>query len=203
MELESTDLNQYLKATEVIDWCDPDVLTQAESIAAALVNEMEKARRLFEWVRDEIPHSKDIDSDLNPCSASEVLRAGTGMCYAKSHLLAALLRAVSIPSGFCYQVLRRDAPFPGHVVHGLNGVYLHSLDKWIYLDARGNTGPIDAQFCIENESLAFQTDGGAGEFIYDTIYCDPAPEAVAILQQFKSRRAMWPHLPSELKARSA
>lgn len=28
--------------------------------------------------------------------------SGSGICYAKSHLLAALLRANKIPAGFCY-----------------------------------------------------------------------------------------------------
>jgi len=39
---------------------------------------------------------------MNPvtCKASDVLIYGTGYCYAKSHLLAALLRANAIPAGF-------------------------------------------------------------------------------------------------------
>lgn len=41
--------------------------------------------------------------------ASDVLRRGTGLCFAKAHLLAALLRAVGVPCGLCYQVLRCDA----------------------------------------------------------------------------------------------
>lgn len=31
-----------------------------------------------------------------------------GICFAKSHLLAALLRCKSIPAGFCYQKLILD-----------------------------------------------------------------------------------------------
>lgn len=202
MELESTDLNQYLKATGIIDWDNADVRTKAESIAGGLDNGVEKARSLFAWVRDQIPHSADIDSDLNPCTASETLSAGTGMCYAKSHLLAALLRAINIPSGFCYQVLRRTLPFEGFVLHALNGIYLRPLDTWIRLDARGNTGQICAQFGMGDEGLAFRADDEVGESMYETIYCDPAPAAVAVLNRFTGRREMWPNLPSELHGTS-
>ncbi|WP_338430147.1 transglutaminase domain-containing protein [Synechococcus elongatus] len=38
-----------------------------------------------------------------------MLEYRTGYCYAKSHLLVALLRACSIPAGFCYQRLSFDA----------------------------------------------------------------------------------------------
>ncbi|MEZ0154964.1 MAG: transglutaminase family protein [Candidatus Reddybacter sp.] len=49
-------------------------------------------------MRDQISHS--LDSQQNPVTyrASSVLEYGTGYCYAKSHLLVALLRANSIPA---------------------------------------------------------------------------------------------------------
>ncbi len=170
--------------------------------AKALTGDMEKdvdqARCLFEWVRDRIPHSKDINSDIVTCKASEVLSEGTGICHAKSHLLAAMLRARNIPAGFCYQALRRDPPFEGMVLHGLNGIYIPSLCKWIRVDARGNTGWIDAQFSVDQEKLAFPADASCGEFIYDAIYADPVPAVVDVLSRFESRKEMWPHLPSEI-----
>jgi transglutaminase-like putative cysteine protease len=196
---ESVDMRDYLKATQVVDCDNLSIREKARKITKGTTNDLDAAQAVFEWVRDEIPHSRDIDSDLNPCKASEVLEAGTGMCYAKSHLLAALLRAISIPAGFCYQVLSRETPLDGFVVHGLNGVFLRPLNKWIRVDSRGNTGRIDAQFNSEHEQLAFRPDRTKGEFTYETIYCRPAPEAVGILNRFTSRCEMWPNLPSELK----
>lgn len=57
----------------------------------------------FEFVRDEIGHSWDFQ--LNPVTsrASDVLKYGTGYCYAKSHQLATLLRANQISAGPCYK----------------------------------------------------------------------------------------------------
>ncbi|HUW82433.1 MAG TPA: transglutaminase-like domain-containing protein [Phycisphaerae bacterium] len=199
---ETTDVQQYLVSDDVIDWSAPSVSAKAQELTHGLQSEVEKARRLFEWVRDEIPHSKDINADVVACSASEVLRAGTGICFAKSHLLAALLRAIGIPAGFCYQVLMRDAPFKGFVLHGLNGVLLPTLGQWLRVDPRGNTGPINAQFGIEKEQLAFPTDTASGEFSYDTVFASPAREVVFTLRRFSNRTEMWPHLPQRLEGES-
>jgi transglutaminase-like putative cysteine protease len=94
MHPDSSDLDAFLVANAVIDWRCSAILTKAHELAAHLHNDVEKACRLFEWVRDEIPHSADVNSDMVTCSASEVLRAKTGICYAKSHLLAALRQGV-------------------------------------------------------------------------------------------------------------
>lgn len=60
----------------------------------------------YEFVRDAISHSGDVAGRAVTCAASDVLQAREGLCYAKSHLLAALLRSNGIPAGFCYQALR-------------------------------------------------------------------------------------------------
>lgn len=195
MKPESSKLDDYLVADEVVDWEHPAVRTKAEAIVTGVASDVEKARLLFEWVRDEIPHYKDIDSDVVTCSASEVLSAGTGICFAKSHLLAAFLRVVGIPAGLCYQVLKRDPPFEGLVLHGLNGVFLPSLGRWIRVDPRGNTGGIAAQLDVGREQLAFPMDPSAGEFLYETIYTSPSRIAVETLRKFNNRTTMWPHLP--------
>jgi len=199
MKSESDNIDDYLRVTEIIDWDNLDVLTKAKEIVEGVANTVAKIKYLFEWVRDEIPHSQDIDSNIVTCTASEVLEAGTGICYAKSHLLAALLRANGIPSGFCYQVLERDPPFEGLVLHGLNGIYLEDFDKWVRVDARGNTGSCNAQFNIEKEQLAFSMDEGLGEFIYETIFTDPDSNVISVLKRFEDRNKMWPHLPDKLE----
>ena len=101
-------LQDYFEADEVIDWHHPDVLKLAKQLAFGQITAISIAQRCFEWVRDRIFHS--VDYQMNPvtCKASDVLRYETGYCYAKSHLLAALLRANGIPAGFCYQRLSID-----------------------------------------------------------------------------------------------
>ncbi len=127
-----------------------------------------------------------------------MLIKGTGVCFAKSHLLAALLRSIHIPAEFCYQVLTRTPPFTGMVIHGLNEVFIASIGKWIRADPRGNTKGIDAQFSLTEEKLAFPMDKKKGEFIYDKILTSPALVVIDTLQKFSDLREMWPHLPTHL-----
>ena len=198
MKLESQNLDDYLKATPVIDFENPAVSGRARQLTRILTDDASQAKALFEWVRDEIPHSRDIGAKAVTCSASDVLLQGTGICYAKSHLLAALCRAKNIPAGFCYQVFQRKG-YKGLGLHGLNALYLESSDQWIRLDARGNTGTIDAQFSLGEERLAFPVDPTKGElFIYDTIFTDPDPGVVSYLNQFENLDEAWGDLPSDI-----
>ena len=147
-------MDKFLESSDIIDWQHPEVLAQAQKLAGNGHNQTAIAKHCFEWVRDEIRHS--FDYQLNPvtCRASEVLQHKTGYCYAKSHLLAALLRANGIPAGLCYQRLslnEQGAPF---CLHGLNGIYLTEFG-WYRVDARGNKQNVDAQFIPPEEKLAF------------------------------------------------
>lgn len=196
---ESDDLSEYLVSDEIVDWQAPDVRQKALELTQSLSDEVAKARCLYEWVRDAIPHSNDAGLDFVTCTASEVLRHGHGICFAKSHLLAALLRAVNIPAGFCYQVLRLDPPVDNEpVLHGLNAIYLATLGKWIRVDARGNSNGINAQFSVKREHLAFAMDPLADEFIYEAIFASPVSSVVDRLRMYESRSELWLDLPQSL-----
>jgi len=196
---ESDDLNEYLVSDTIVDWQTPAVRQKALELTGTLSDEVAKARCLYEWVRDTIPHSNDAGLDIVTCTASEVLHHGTGICFAKSHLLAALLRAVSIPAGFCYQVLRMDPPVDNEpVLHGLNAIYLATIGRWIRIDARGNTNGINAQFSIKKEQLAFAMDPLADEFIYETIFAAPVGSVVNRLRRYKTINELWLDLPQSL-----
>jgi transglutaminase-like putative cysteine protease len=200
MNLESLNLNDYLISDTIVDWKTPNVQQVAIDLTKSIPDEVAKARFLYEWVRDNIPHSDDAGLDIVTCTASEVLHHGTGVCFSKSHLLAAFLRAVNIPSGFCYQVLRLDPPVNNELVlHGFNGIYLSSIKNWIRVDARGNTKGVNAQFSIDKEQLAFHMDTLAGEFIYNTIFTSPVSNVVKKLKKHKSRRELWLDLPKILE----
>lgn len=193
---ESDNLNEYLASDAIIDWRTPAVLQKALELTQSLPDEISKACSLYEWVRDAIPHSHDAGMEIVTCSASGVLQHGTGICFAKSHLLAALLRAVNIPAGFCYQVLRLDPPVDNEpVLHGFNALYLATLDKWIRVDARGNTNGINAQFSIKKEQLAFAMDPLADEFIYETIFAAPVESVIRRLKKYTTRSELWQDLP--------
>ena len=193
---EEDDISEYLVSDSIVDWQTPAVREKALELAGSLPDEVAKARCLYEWVRDNISHTNDAGLEIVTCTASEVLHHGTGICFAKSHLLAALLRAVGIPAGFCYQVLRMNPPTDNEpVLHGFNAIYLASLDKWIRVDARGNTNGINAQFSIKREQLAFAMDPAADEFIYEAIFAAPVNSVVERLKMYKSRSKLCLDLP--------
>ena len=137
-------MNEFLQSTDVIDWQHPGVIARTQLLASSSEGPMEIARRCFEWVRDEIKHSHDHGLQPVTCAASEVLRVGSGFCYAKSHLLAALLRANGIPTALCYQRLSCNDEGTVFCLHGLNAVHLPEFG-WYRIDARGNRSDVDAQ----------------------------------------------------------
>ena len=170
------ELKPFLEATEYIDWQQPDVLAQAMNLSEGLDSEDLIVRACFEFVRDEIKHSWDYQMNPVTCKASDVLAHGTGYCYAKSHLLAALLRANNIPMGLCYQRLTISGDQGPFCLHGLNAVYLKD-HGWYRIDARGNKEGVNAEFCPPKEQLAFpiQSDGEA-----DLPEIQPEPLAVIV-----------------------
>ena len=83
----TSDTEDYLQASKVVDWQNPSILQLAEKIATEHQTVQAVVKACFEWVRDEIFHS--VDYQINPviCRASDVLRYKTGFCYAKSQPL--------------------------------------------------------------------------------------------------------------------
>jgi len=56
-------MEQFLRATDVIDWTHPAVLSKARELTEGTAGIHEIVRRCFEWARDSIQHS--VDSTLS------------------------------------------------------------------------------------------------------------------------------------------
>ncbi|MGB0911697.1 MAG: transglutaminase-like domain-containing protein [Nitrospirales bacterium] len=186
-------MKKYLASSFYIDWEHPAILNCASELSKNSQNSLEIARVSYEFVRDHIKHS--LDYALNPvtCKASDVLEYGTGYCYAKSHLLAALLRAHGIPTGLCYQRLTIQNNMPPFSLHGLNAVHLPEFG-WYRVDPRGNKDGVNASFCPPSEQLAFQTLV-EGEADLPEIWADPHPEVIAVLESKKTYQEVADNLP--------
>lgn len=186
-------LEPYLASSTYIDWRHPAVAAQAAALTRGLTGDENIAHRCFAFVRDEIAHSWDHRRDPVTCKASDVLAHGTGYCYAKSHLLAALLRANGIPAGLCYQRLTIENDRPPCSLHGLNAVWLQR-HGWYRIDARGNKPGIDAQFRPPAERLAF-----AIETVWDrdfsAILAAPHPAVVQVLTECRTVAEVFARLP--------
>ena len=187
-------MQQFLASSKYIDWQHPAVLAKAQALAAgSAANSRELIRRCFEFVRDDIKHCMDYQLDTLTCKASDVLVHGTGFCYAKSHLLAALLRANGVPTGLCYQRLTFTVGKPPYTLHGLNAVYLDDIG-WFRIDARGNKRGVDAQFTPPIERLAFAIEV-AGEEDLPGVLAEPLPAIVDVLTRYGSVKDAVKNLP--------
>jgi transglutaminase-like putative cysteine protease len=186
-------MKEFLHSSDIIDWRVPEVFRLAKSLAGRSVAPETTAKACFEWVRDEIRHS--VDYKMNPVTwrASDVLEHKTGYCYAKSHLLAALLRANGIPAGFCYQRLSVSGNGEPYSLHGFNAVYLPDVG-WYRIDPRGNREGVDAQFAPPEERLAFKVRL-PGEAEFRNILPEPLETVVQALLAHDDWESMLHHLP--------
>jgi transglutaminase-like putative cysteine protease len=173
-------MQPFLAPSRIIDFDHPQVSKTASLLAAGTSHEIDLVRKCFEFVRDGIQHSWDFQRNPVTCRASDVLLHETGYCYAKSHLLAALLRANGVPTGLCYQRLSVGESGSPYCLHGLNAVYLKE-HGWFRLDARGNKAGVNAEFRPPVEVLPFAIRG-PHERDLPEIYAEPLPNVVAVLE---------------------
>ncbi len=164
---------------------------------AGVESDVEKARIAYEFVRDEIPHSFDCDAKVITAKASDVLKHGTGICHAKSNLLAALLRSQGIPAGFCFQhiTLVQDDSM-GYCVHAYNAVYLEN--RWVKLDARGNKEGVNAAFSLAEPILAFPNREQYDEYFWNGIYARSHAATMQMLEKARCLQDILANIPDEV-----
>lgn len=191
-------IDLYLQPSKYIDYHNDQI--QELILSFNQETEIDRVNAVYEYVRDKIEHSYDIKSQEVTGRASEVLEKKHGICYAKSHLLAAILRGMDIPAGICYQRLTLyDKPEDGYCIHALNTVYLKEMGVWKRLDARGNKEGINAQFSTEEEKLAFPIREEYGEKNYLINYYEPHPDIIKTLEENTNCLEMYQKgLPEEL-----
>lgn len=87
-------MDEYLRPTNLCDWDNAKLQEKAHDIIQCAEDMKEGARKIFYFVRDEIPFGMDYPH----AKASRTLKKGLGCCYNKTNLQVALLRAVGIPA---------------------------------------------------------------------------------------------------------
>lgn len=229
---ETDDLGRYLEDTITIDWQTPSVsecarrlLAEADAERGTSAGAHARIARLFHFVRDEIAHTFDLDESAREerasaivsgfapgfvrrgvaCRASEVLALGHGLCFAKSHLLAALLRFAGHPTGFCHARLVDDERPGRFVLHGFVACRLADEGRFILLDPRGNRGRSGEPGAIGSEcrfappySLAFAPDPARGEQLLPRIAKRPGKRIVDWLERVPNLEAAKRSLPDSL-----
>ncbi|WP_405401865.1 transglutaminase family protein [Streptomyces sp. NBC_01104] len=192
------EISAYLTADEAIDHEHPLVRETAARLRSEATDAYSYAAAAYAFVRDTVTHSADSGDMRVTWRASDVLATRNGICHAKSHALAALLRAEGIPAALCYQALADDSGDPG-VVHGLVALRLPGRDRWDRQDPRGNVPPgVDAQFSLDEERLAWPVRPKFNEVDYPVLYAAPHPEVLRALRTAADRAELWRTLPTAL-----
>ena len=177
MQLEAYDPAWYLGADAVIDLGHPTIRQFAAMLRVEHSGDVPFAQAAFEYTRDSVRHSCDVPDPRVTVMASDALGDRVGLCFAKAHLLTALLRSEGIPAGLCYQRLADGGS--SFVLHGLVAVYLRG--SWHRQDPRGNQPGVNAQFSLTNEQLAWPVRRDLGERDNAEVLVSPHPAVVGAL----------------------
>ena len=187
-------MDLFLQEHKYIDFSSPVIQARTAELFVGLRDDTQKAKTAYKFVRDEIPHSFDINSDVITAKASDVLNYKTGICHSKANLLAALLRSQGIPAGFCFQHLTlADDDSIGYAVHCYNAIYLDG--RWIKVDARGNKPGVNAQFSLDEPALAFPCRTKYDEYFWPGIYATPHEATMQMLERVKSLKDVLDSIP--------
>jgi len=175
----------FTEDTKYVNYSHPAIQKKIQELFNDGMTEVEKAKKAYYFVRDKIGHSFDIGAKVVSITASDVLQNGTGICHAKSNLLAALLRSQGIPAGFCFQYLTLDDKDAsrGYVTHGYNAVYLDN--HWVKLDARGNKQNVHAEFSLGEPVLAFPIREEWNEYYVAGIFAKPNMTSMRYLESLE------------------
>lgn len=137
-----------LRPSYCIDSDAKNIRETAAGLTARLEKPRDKARRLFEFVRDEIVYNFAPEVyERSHFKASHTLDLGNGFCMQKAALFAALCRASGIPARIGFQDIidyKIVGPFLELMgtneltYHGMNAIYLHG--RWVQGDATLDRG---------------------------------------------------------------
>lgn len=155
-------MEKYLKPTPVIDCDHPFIKAKISELAGGEEDILEKARKFFYFVRDEIKYNIYVSKSLpENFRASNTLSRGEGYCVQKSVLLVALARAAGIPAGLGFARIRNNL-LPEKAVkwlgtnvlpfHGYAELYLNG--KWVKA-----TPSFDIEMCEKIHIFPVEFDG--------------------------------------------
>ena len=134
-------MEKYLKETFMIDYSNSSIQKLVKSRGWKEMEEFERIRDIYNFVRDEILFGYNIDDDI---PASKVLSDGYGQCNTKGTLFMALLRACDVPCrvhGFTIDKKLQEGAMSGFVYRNAPQNVLHSWvevyfeETWYELEA--------------------------------------------------------------------
>ena len=120
-----TDTLAFLQPSRYVD--SDRLGTAAFEVVEGTKNAGEQVLALFDWVRETLPYRPGMSAQ--PLSASEVIKAGQGVCRDLAHVLIGMVRAISIPARYVVGYVRGLEP---QDVHAWAEIYI--AGRWLHLD---------------------------------------------------------------------
>ena len=171
------DFTPFLQPGKFVDSDHTEIMDEAETLTADCQGDTEKAKALFEFVRDSYGTNEWYGRQ-----ASGTLRNGGNSCFSRSILLIALCRAVGIPARLHIQkVTIKDYKKNGRIenlsfLHGIAGIYLNeewrlyelvaNEDKWeVWTQGRAMDRDITVHFSPDKDCLFASND----KLIFETL----------------------------------
>lgn len=137
-------LEFFLKPSNDIESNDADIIAMSEEITKDCYTQYEKTLRIHDWIADNIFYNRDYingNADYGDQSAKAVLASHVGVCAGYSNLMAAMSRAVGIPSrivhGVSFDDYYIDDPMTQESNHAWCEVYVD--EKWRIIDVTWDT----------------------------------------------------------------
>ena len=131
-----TDLTAYLSSSTNCQVTNPAIVALANELTYGLTTSYDKARAIYNFVRDEISYTFYYDTRYG---AVGTLNAGTGNCVDQAHLSIALYRAAGLPARYVH----------GTCVFSSGSTYGHVWaqvligDTWIVSDSTSTRNSFD------------------------------------------------------------
>jgi len=166
-----TEPNEYLKTGYFVESEADSIVRKAREIAGDAADDVEKVKRLFYWVRDNIKYnvySKILVRDEH--KATRTLERGDGNCMQKATLLCALLRAAGIPARLGFADIRNhQIPKDLEEAMGTNLFVFHGFvealigGRWVRL-----TPAFDIKTCEQHGIVPAEFDGARDAMLSPT-----------------------------------
>jgi len=207
------DLNLFLKPGNYINSDHPEIIAKAKTITKSCQTDGEKAKALYEYVRDMKKVKRADIKYFDDDSALGILKTGINSCFGRSLLLAALCRAVGIPARLHLQkcTLKNWKNSDGVVknntfAHGIAGIYLNgewhlyetvaNKEKWIaWTQDKSRADEMPIQFYPDRDCL-FENDH---KVICETLpvhFADWSSEVIREIRKVDGGKYLPPELQS-------
>jgi len=118
-------LSYYLQPTQFLEVEDPEIKNIAQEITKGAKTDLEKAKRIFEWVYRNLEKRGSVTIP----TAKQVLRDKYGDCNEHATLYAALARAAGIPTEIMVGLIFQG---DGFYYHAWNASWIGG--KWVAVD---------------------------------------------------------------------